>query len=77
MKRMILWLLGAAMAMSANAQHWNFGIEAGYLNSRMAVEELSAEPNHGFMAGIRIELSAQRWNAFGRHVGEWLEIAGY
>lgn len=52
MKRMILWLLGAAMAMSANAQHWNFGIEAGYLNSRMAVEELSAEPNHGFMAGV-------------------------
>lgn len=52
MKRMILWLLGAAMAMSANAQHWNFGIEAGYLNSRMAVEELSAEPNHGFMVGV-------------------------
>ena len=49
---MILWLLGAAMAMSANAQHWNFGIEASYLNSRMAVEELSAEPNHGFMVGV-------------------------
>lgn len=52
MKRMMLWLLGAAMAMGASAQHWNFGIEAGYLNSRMAVEKLSAEPNHGFMAGV-------------------------
>lgn len=52
MKRMMLWLLGVAMTMGASAQHWNFGIEAGYLNGRMAVKELSAEQNHGFMVGL-------------------------
>ena len=40
-----------------NARTWNFGIEAGYVNSDLAVSEYSAKSRNGFKLGANAEFT--------------------
>lgn len=46
-----------AASFSANAQSWNFGIEAGYVNSTLSVSDGSAKSRNGFKVGADAEFT--------------------
>lgn len=50
-KNLLFCLAGAAMALPAGAQHWGFGLQAGYLHDRITTQKLSAGPFKGFTVG--------------------------
>ena len=47
--------LFAACPLSGMAQKWNFGVEAGYVNSTLAVEEYESSARSGFKVGLDAE----------------------
>ena len=57
MKHLITIILIALFAVPADimAQSWNFGIEAGYVNSTLAVNEYKATARSGFKFGLDAE----------------------
>lgn len=50
-------LLLAAFPLSGVAQKWNFGVEAGYVNSTLAVDEYDVSGRSGFKVGANAELT--------------------
>lgn len=44
-----------AFPLSGHAQAWNFGVEAGYVNNTLAVEEYESRPRNGFKFGVNAE----------------------
>lgn len=45
----------AACPLSSMAQKWNFGVEAGYVNNTLAVEEYESTARNGFKFGVNAE----------------------
>ncbi len=41
-----------AFPLSGHAQAWNFGVEAGYVNNTLAVEEYESTARNGFKFGV-------------------------
>ena len=44
-----------AFPLSGHAQAWNFGVEAGYVNNTLAVEEYESTARNGFKFGVNAE----------------------
>ncbi len=45
----------AACPLSCKAQKWNFGVEAGYVNSNLASDEYESKARSGFKVGANAE----------------------
>ena len=48
-------IMFAAYPLSSMAQKWNFGVEAGYVNNTLAVEEYESTARNGFKFGVNAE----------------------
>ncbi|MDE6562266.1 MAG: PorT family protein [Muribaculaceae bacterium] len=48
-------IMFAACPLSTMAQKWNFGVEAGYVNNTLAVEEYESTARNGFKFGVNAE----------------------
>lgn len=48
-------IMFAACPLSSMAQKWNFGVEAGYVNNTLAVEEYESTARNGFKFGVNAE----------------------
>ncbi|MDE6304283.1 MAG: PorT family protein, partial [Paramuribaculum sp.] len=48
----------------ANAQKWNFGIEAGYVNNTLAVDEYKSTARNGFKIGADAEYTLKNHLSF-------------
>lgn len=46
-----------ALPLYANAQSWNFGVEAGYVSNTLAVDEYKSTSGNGFKVGADAELT--------------------
>lgn len=52
------------LPLCANAQTWNFGIEAGYVNNTLAVDEYKSTARNGFKIGADAEYTLRNHLSF-------------
>lgn len=53
-----------ACPLNSLAQKWNFGVEAGYVNNTLAVEEYESAAHNGFKVGANAELTLNNHISF-------------
>ena len=57
MNKLLCTLLLIFVHCMCNAQRLNYGVEIGYLNNRLAVNEYSSKSKNGFLIGGVIDLT--------------------
>ena len=57
-------IIFAACPLSCMAQKWNFGVEAGYVNNTLAVEEYASTHRNGFKFGANAEYTLRNHISF-------------
>lgn len=56
-KNVLPALAGAMLALQASAQHWDFSLQAGYLNNHITTQKLTSGPFEGFTAGATADVT--------------------
>ncbi|MDE6534874.1 MAG: PorT family protein [Muribaculaceae bacterium] len=57
-------IMFAACPLSGMAQKWNFGVEAGYVNSTLALKDYDASARSGFKVGANAEFTLRNHISF-------------